>query len=72
MPWSVQSHPIEDKRSGNFAQAYAAIDEDLTALHPQLQIVLSAVMMVPLVRDESTFSLSPGVGELTGSLFVSL
>jgi len=37
-----------------------SIDEDLTALHPQLQIVLCDVMMVLLVRGESTFSFSPG------------
>jgi hypothetical protein len=36
-----------------------SIDEDLTALHPQLQIVLCDVMMVLLVRGESTCSFLP-------------
>jgi hypothetical protein len=42
------------------------IDEDLTTLHPQLQIVLSDVRMVLLVKDESTFSFSPGDGGTDG------
>ena len=65
---------IRPKISGpeTLLNLYVAIDEDLTVLHPQLQIMLSAVMMVLLVRDESTFSLSPGDEELTDSLFVSL
>jgi hypothetical protein len=61
-PRGFDARPTEDKRSGILAQAYAAVDENLTALHPQLQIVLSDMRMVLLVRDESTFSFSPGDG----------
>ena len=65
---------IRPKISGpeTLLNLYMAIDEDLTTLHSQLQIVLSDVRMVLLVRDESTFSFSPGDGGLTGSLFMSL
>ena len=67
MPWRVRCSS-EPKISGpeTLLNLYVAIDEDLTALHSQLQIVLSGVMMVLLVRDESTFSFSPGDEETDG------
>ena len=64
MPWRVRCSS-EPKISGpeTLLNLSVVIDEDLTALHLQLQIVLSDVMMDPLVRDESTCSFSPSGGE---------
>ena len=42
----------------------------ILALHPQLQIVLTNMGMVLLVRDESTFPSHRVMGELMSSLFV--
>jgi hypothetical protein len=67
MLWRVRCSS-EPKISGpeTLLNLSVAIDEDLTTLHPQLQIVLSDVRMVLLVKDESTFSFSPDDGETDG------